>query len=257
MANAVLGYGPDRVAAGTVTVSTELPTLLGVNLQYPHLSPKVWRSTANSATINVDFGASYTIGCLFLGATNMTAAGTNRIRISANSNMSSPTYDTGASPDLAGVDPNYGHLVHVLASPAAGRYLRIELADSSLSYIEAGRLWAGTKFQPSRNFAFGYRRTYVDSTRMTRADTGQVWVEAGTVARELRVQLHALTDAEIQGDIATLGLLGRRDDVLFVTDPDSTNLGRDSIFGLITEDLSEEHSFPNVHVLDLVIAERK
>lgn len=252
MANGVLGYR-DRVAGGTVTVSTEVPTLPGTNLQHVHLS-KAWQSTANSATINVDFGASYTIGAVWLGGTNGTATATRRIRISANSDMSSPTHDSGSG--AAGIDPDFGALVHVLSTPSAGRYMRVELSDAALSYWRAGRLWAGTKIQTTRNFQFGYTKTYVDTSIMARTDAGQIWTDTGVVIREFRVRLPALTDAEINGDIDALLRLGRSQDILFVMDPGSSNLGRDSIFGVILENLSQQHSNPNIHQLDLVIAER-
>ena len=256
MANLVLGYR-DRVAAGTVTASTETPTLPAINLQHPFLSPNRWRSTANTASVLVDFGASYTIGAAALLGTNLTAAATFRLRVSANSDLSTPTYDTGVSEIAAGVDTDYGHLIHVLTDPAAGCYLGLALTDSSLSYIEAGRLWAGTAFQPDHNYSFGARDTTLDSTRIVPSESGQAWVELGVTQREIRLRLEALTDTEVNADIAAMRRLGRGRDVLAVLNPGSTNLGRDSIFGLITENLSTEHASPNRHVLDLVIAERK
>jgi hypothetical protein len=255
LANGVLVYG-DRVAAGTVTVSTEVPTLLGTNLQHPHLSTP-WRSTANSASITVDFGTSYTIGGLFLGPTNMTAAGTVRVRISANSDLSTPTHDSGASPILAGVDPTFGHLIYVLSTPAAGRYLKLDLADSSLTYIQAGRLFAGTKFQPTRNFSYDYTESYIDTTGMSRSESGQVWIETGTQYREMRVQYRAATHADAQGDYKTIARLGRQHDILFVLDPASSNLGRDSIFGLIAQNLSLQRAHNDIYALDLIISESK
>lgn len=256
MANVILGYR-DRVAGGTVTASTELPTLPAVNLRHPFLSPNRWRSTANAASILVDFGASYTIGCVALLKTNGTAAATFRLRLSASSDLSTPTYDTGSPEILAGVDPDYGHLIHVLAAPAAGRYLGLGLTDSSLSYIEAGRLWAGTKFQPTHNFEFGVRDAMLDSTRFAAAEGGQTWVETGVTQREIRLSLPALTTSEIRGDIDALRRLGRGQDVLAVLDPASSNLGRDSIFGLITDNLTSQHTGPFRHALDLIILERK
>lgn len=257
MANIILGYR-DRVADGTVTADSELPTLPAINLQHPFLSPNRWRSNDdNAVAILVDFGASYTIGVAALLATNLTAAATFRLRISANSGLTSPTYDTGVSEISAGVDPDYGHLIHVLSAPAAGRYLGLSITDSSLTYLEAGRLWAGTAFQPTRNYAWSAKRTTFDTTRLSPSEGGQTWVDTGYLQDELRIRFEALTDAEINADIAAIRRLGRSKDILAVLDPDSTNLGRDSLFGLITENLSDEHSGLNRHVLDLVILERK
>lgn len=240
-----------------MTTSTELPTLPALNLQHPFLSPNRWRSTANTATINADFGASYPVGVVALLKSNLTAAATFRLQLSANSDMSSPTYDTGVSQIAAGVDTNYGHLIHILAVAQAGRYLRLELTDASLSYIEAGRLWAGTKFQPTHNFAYDYRRTTIDSTRFAESEGGQTWVEVGVTKDEVRLHFEAFTDVEMQTDFAAIRKLGRHKDILAVLNPASTNLGRDSIFGSIMENLSDQHSGYNRHAADLVILERK
>ena len=257
LANIVLGYR-DRVADGTVTADSELPTLPAINLQHPFLAPNRWRSDGdNAAAILVDFEASYTIGVIALLATNLTAAATFRLRLSASSNLSSPTYDTGGTEISAGVDPDYGHLIHILSAPAAGRYLGLNITDASLTELEAGRLWAGTAFQPTRNYAWNSKRTTFDTTRLSPSEGGQTWVDTGYIQDELRLRFEALTDAEINGDIAALRRLGRGKDILAVLNPGSANLGRDSLFGLITENLSDEHASPNRHVLDLVILERK
>jgi hypothetical protein len=256
LANLVIGYR-DRVAAATVDASSELPSLPAVNLSHPFLSPQAWRSTGNSAWIRADLGTSQTIGVLGLFGTSLTEAATVRVRLSANADLSSPTYDTGASPIAAGVDPNFGALIHLLPTPAAGRYLRLDLADASLTSLQAGRLWAGTKFQPVRNMAYGYKTSWLDSTRIDRSESAQSFVELGTVQRELRVTLPAVSEAERQGDVLALARLGRGQDVLLILDPASSNLGRDSLFGLIAENLSHQHTGPNRHALDLVIVERK
>lgn len=239
-----------------MTVSTEVPTLLGTNLQNPHLSTP-WRSTANSASVTVDFGASYTIGGIFLGGTNLTAAATVRVRISANSDLSTPTHDSGASPIAAGVDPTFGHLIYILSSPAAGRYLKLDLADASLTYIQAGRLFAGTKFQPTRNFSYDYAESYIDTTAVARAESGELWIEDGIVFREMRVQYRAATHTDAQGDFKSIARLRRSQDILFVLDPASSNLGRDSIFGVIAQNLSLQRIHNDIYSLDLIISERK
>jgi hypothetical protein len=208
-------------------------------------------------TVNENFGASYTIGVVALFASNLTAAATFRLRLSANSAMTSPTYDTGVSQINAGVDTTYGHLIHVLPTSQTGQYLRLELTDSSLTYIEARRLFAGLKFQPGHNYAYDYKRTTLDSVRMTDSEGGQSWVEVGVQREEIRLHFEALTDAEAQGDLTIIRRLGRHKDLVAILNPGSTNLGRDSILGQITENLSDQHAGYNRHSFDLVIVERK
>lgn len=256
MANVVLGYS-DHVAGGTVTASTELPTLPAINLQHPFMAPNRWRSTANVATIDVDFGAAYSNGVIALLKSNLTAAATFRLRLSNSPSMTPTVYDTGVSQINAGVDTHYGNLIHILPTAQSSQYLRLELTDSSLTYIEAGRLFSGAKFQPSHNYAYDYKRTTLDSVRFTESESGQNWTEVGVRKEEVRLHFEALTDAEVQSDFAFIRLTGRHKDVLAVLNPASSNLGRDSIFGQITENLSDQHSGFNRHMADLVIVERK
>ena len=255
MANLVIGYG-DRVAGGTVTASSQLASLPAIHLLDAHLSPKVWRGTANTAQLIFDFGAAVAIGALALLGTNMTAAGTVRVRLSAASNLGSPTYDTGAAPVPAGVDPRYRHLIHLLPAPAVGRYLGLDLTDVTLAYLQAGRGWAGTVWRPTRNYQFNAVKGWNDTTRAAVAESGQIWLERGVTTRTRKFRLQAITQAEAEGVLEDWAPTARREDVLVVFNPDSANLGRDSIFGLITDGLEAEHGGPRRHGLSLRITER-
>ena len=69
------------------------------------------------------------------------------------------------------------------------------------------------KFQPNHNYAYDYRRTTLDSVRMTDSEGGQTWVEVGVQREEIRLHFEALTDAEAQGDLTTIRRLGRHKDL--------------------------------------------
>ena len=157
----------------------------------------------------------------------------------------------------AGVDPIYRHLIHILPTVAGRALPAAGLTDSSLTYIEAGRLFAGSKFQPLHNYAYDWKRTTLDSVRFTESEGGQNWTEIGVQKEEVRLHFEALTDTEAQGEFAAIRKLGRHKDILAVLNPGSANLGRDSVFGQITENLSDQHSGYNRHTADLVIVERK
>ena len=238
MATMALGY-QDRVESGTLTASGSLATQPVVNLKDPALSPRIWIAGDNSEWVQVDFGVSRTIGVVGLFGFNGTATATKRIRLSNNSDMSAPTIDTGVV--NAGVDINFRALIHVLSTPTAGRYLRVDVADAAISIIQAARLVAMSAFRPTRGIGIQLHRESTDTTRIQVSESGQSWVEQGVVRREWRLQFHALTDAEVDGEFNSIMRLGRADDVLVVLDPASTNLGRDSLLGLILENLSAEH----------------
>lgn len=246
----------DQALAGTITASSSVANLGPANLQHPALSPQVWRSADTASWVKVDFGGTRTIGAVALLGTNLPVGCTVRIRLSDNEDMSTPSYDSGAGA-ASGIDATYRHLIKVLPAPAAGRYLLIELEDTTLAYHEAGRLVAMTAFRPTRNVSNRFRWAWLDSTRIDVAETGQSWVEVGTTRRELRLQLHALTDAEALGEFASIAALGRGRDVLVVLDPAQALPAPLSIFGLVVENLSADRLMPNLHTADLVIHERR
>ena len=255
MATMAFGY-QDWVKDGIVTASASLATQPPANLKDPALSPRIWIGLDNSEWVQVDFLVAQTLGLVGLFGFNGTATATVRVRLSNNSNMSAPTYDTGASPINAGVNPNFRALIHLLSAPASGRYLRLDLADAAIAIIQAARLVAMPAFRPARGIGWNIQREATDSTRIQVAESGQSWVQRGVVRREWRLQFHALTDAEVDGEFNAIMRLGRSDDVLVVLNPASSNLGRDSLLGLIQQNLSAEHRGLNLQTADLIIGER-
>lgn len=254
MANAVLAYD-DRVDRGTVTASDQLSTLPATNLQHPFLSPRVWRTSSNSAYAQVDFGAAVAIDVVALLATNLTASATWRVRLDSDSGFSAPhTYDSGTV--APGIDTTYGHCILVLPSQTTAQYLRVDVADATLTFLQAGRLFAAAAWRMARNFEFGFKEGWRDQTKQTATEAGQVWVDRGPAARVWTLRLPAVTETERRTYLAPIGRLARARDVLFVADPASTNLGRDSLFGLPEEPLERTWDRPAYHSLPLTIVER-
>lgn len=255
MANAILSYN-DYCDRGTVTASSELINLPAINLQHPQLSPFVWRSNAtNSAWLQCDFGQNRDVDVVALFATNLTTASTWRVRLDSDSGFAAPhSYDSGTV--ATGVDTYYASAIHVLPSTVTARYLRVDLADTSLTYLEAARMFAALGWRLTRNFAFGLRERWDDATRATRAETGQVWVDKGAMFRTWSLDLPAITEAERRSHLARMGRFARARDVLFVKDPASTNLGRDSIFGLPETVPEPRHDRFGWYSMSLTIVER-
>lgn len=254
MANAVLGYD-DAVDRGTVTASSQVLTLPAVNLQHPHLSPKVWRSIGNVETLNCDFGLDRLVDVVALLACNFTQAATWRIRLDSDAGFAAPhLYDSGTV--LTGIDLTYKACIHVLPARTTARYLRIDLSDTGLSYLQAGRWVAMRGWRMTRNYGWGFRERWDDRSRQSIAESGQIWVDRGPAFRIVSFPLNAVTEAETRSDVQHLGRTARARDVLFVTDPDSANLGRDSVFGLLESPPEPRFDRPGYHSMPLTIQER-
>src|SRR6059058_6184716 len=231
MANCAIGFG-DKIAGATVAAGSALASLPASNLRSFHTSVK-WRSAATTSTyVLADFGARITIGWTALAGLNLSAAGTLRVRASTTdaTGAAGDAYDSGSPAAL--YDPTYENFVRLFPVDIGCRYLRIDLADSSLPYLEAGRWWAGTLLRPQRNYAFGNQDLVDDQSKTTVAESDDEWSEERPTRRGLQLTLPALTESEKVSYVVPLQrLTGTTRDVLLCKDSASTNPGRDSVLG--------------------------
>ncbi len=255
MANCLIAYD-DFVDRGVVTASDQVATLPVVNLQTPHILPFVWRSLGSTANIACDFGIDRAVdvvalfGCNFLPAT-----ATWRIRLDSDAAFVAPhLYDTGTV--ATGIDTFYDACIHILPTQVTARHLRIDLADSGLTFLQVGRWFAATAWRATRNYGWGLRENWNDRSRQTRSEGGQGWVDRGAMFRSMSFSLPAVTEIETRSHVARLGRLARARDVLFVTDTASTNLGRDSVFGWLETTPEPRFDRPAYHSMSLTISER-
>ena len=254
MANGVLGFD-DAVDRGTVTASSQVLSLPAINVQHPFLSPKVWRSVGNTESLTCDFTLDRFIDVVALLNCNFTASSTWRIRLDSDSGFAAPhTYDSGTIP--TGIDLAYKACIHVLPSRVTARYLRVDLADTGSSFLQVGRWVAMRAWRMTRNFAWGTRERWHDLSRQSVAESGQIWVDRGPNYRVVSITNNAITDAETHSDLQHLGRTARARDVLFVSDPNSANMGRDSIFGLLEAPPEPRQEGLNRHSMALTIVER-
>jgi hypothetical protein len=216
---------------GTVSAGSQNASTPAGNLKDPQLAFK-WRTSAgtNSTHILADLGAIRSLDVVALVSTNLTAAATWRIRLSTtdSSGTSGNAHDSGSRP--ANADPLYnGTAIYFLPAPANGRYLRVDLTDTSLAFLEAGRLIAGACWRLTYNYRFGWSMAAADDAAVLTTWGGADWRDARPTRRRLRAEL-LMTKAEYQQQgQALMRAVGA--DILFVLDPDSANLSRDSVFG--------------------------
>lgn len=222
--------------AATVTADDEVTTLPAAFLQQPQLG-QVWRTpdATTSSAVVVDLGASTTISAVALLNVNLSAAGDARIKLSdTNGTGDADVHDSGAlSP--AGVDPFYKALIYVLASDLAARWVRIELDDDSLDYLEAGRVVVGPAWRMAHGHSrAGHERFGVDDSLVDRSLDGSSWVESLPVRRGIRANFEGVTVAEQRLHLDALArVAGRHSDVLLCLDHEASNIGQESFWGLM------------------------
>ena len=232
-ADLVAAVGAD---SGTSTTATASMPLSNLTDPQPRLRTRL---PTSSATIQVDFGTSVTLGCVALISTNLTAASTVTVTQSNNADMSSPTYAPGSATTYTSAAAN-GNVVLLHATAAAGRYLRLVIADASLTYIDVGRLVAGPLWSLTYAWAYGIAegRAILDRRDRNPFTGAEFPVPAVVNPRTAQFSLPFLTGTEAIGEwrtmLATLGAVG---DALWVpeTSLSQTELNQRCLWGAIAQ----------------------
>lgn len=234
---------------------TDLPL---ANLQDASLA-EVARSTDDasaSTLVNVDLSAQRLIYVFAVVAHNMSVDALVRVRLGDDDTFASSNYDTGwvyAYPIIypagmplwgyAGVwngrlaedDRLAGHTMgwpHVLSTPTNGRYLRIEIDDTSNpdTYVEIGRVVIASGFQPTINMRVGMTLGFEDLSTDTQSDGGTVFHDERPRRRASTFLLADQTEAEAMVYHYEINrLLGTFEQFYFIYDAaDTTYLSRRS-----------------------------
>lgn len=220
--------------AGTITCSSAALLTPASRLQNPHIARK-WRGiSGDTESVVVDLGSVQSIDTVMLRGINLTTAGITRVRTSVadSTGQAGDVYDSGSV--TGAVDEDYENFVNLMTTPGSCRYVRIDLNEPSATYVEAGRLAVGLRQQLGINFAFGYTERHVDRSREVEGRGGQTFIDPDNSYRIWNVTFDNVSSTERFGLVETLDRLnGIQTDFLFVRDPTSTNLGRDSLWGRV------------------------
>lgn len=238
MANLAFGY-TNLADSGSVTATSQQILLPASNVLNEHVG-KRWRSSTNNDSIVIDLGSSQSIDTVWFGGlTGSAATTTARVRIATVdvTGVAGDAYDSGTLSDGGmNLDVAYSSGMVLISSPVTGRYVRIDLADSAGSYVEIGRVFVGARTAMSRTFSLGWQRQWIDRSTTSETRGGQTLILKDTILRSLVLSLDNVTEAEKNGVIEDIDRLnGQSTDILVITDPDSTNLPRDSLWGLVRD----------------------
>jgi len=129
-------------------------------------------------------------------------------------------------------DSDYLPFVRLISAPVTGRYVRIDISEAGVSYIEAGRLFIGLRTAFEINFKPGWGRAWNDPSIRTIGRSGQTFDDTRDKYRTLDLTIEWATETERWNVIEALDIaLGQSGDMLVITDPDSLYLSRDCVWG--------------------------
>lgn len=216
----------------TITASSAVTLAPASRLQNQHVA-NVWRGlNGNTESLTIDLLASVAWDTIALLGTNLTTDGATRVRASDTdtSGQLGEIYDSGSA--VGRIDERFRSLVLLRSSSVASRYVRIDLSEPGSTFIEAGRLFIGMRQQVAINYAWGWGQTWNDRTRKTEGVSGQTFMDVQDGYRSIDLTLDFLSDAERTGFVETMDAdLGAHGDFLTITDPASSRLDRDSVWG--------------------------
>ena len=224
---------------GTVSASSAVGSLPASNVKDFDLA-RVWRATSNSASLFADVGGLLTLGVVAALSSNATLGDTFRVRASTTDAtcVSNLSYDSGTLP---GIDPVWGQFVHFVNPQVPYRYLRLDITQQEP--VEVGRLVAGEAWRSDRHMSLVAppESLWRDDSRWTYSIGKNLFVDSLPPQRGWRFTVRGVNDSDKIGQVDELNRLrGRRRDVLVCVDAASSNLGRDTIWGIFEQPITAQ-----------------
>ncbi|WP_182086961.1 hypothetical protein [Aureimonas sp. ME7] len=132
--------------------------------------------------------------------------------------------------DLEGFTQN---AIHVLPEPRYERHWRIEVIDeeNEVEYLQFGRLWMATGWQPSHNMAYGSSALAFDTATTSEASmSGAKFFDPCASYRTLSIGFQNLPEQEaLARGLELMRRAGKHGELFYIDDPDDAeNLTRTS-----------------------------
>ncbi|MFN8960086.1 MAG: hypothetical protein ACK5YV_00760 [Betaproteobacteria bacterium] len=199
----------------------EAPLVLGDQLGIKGAQPRRRaRLMGSSATITADLGAEVPMDCVALISTTLGVGSMVQARLSNVANFSVTLADTGLL-NAEAQDESQGNVVLVLPASVTARYLRVDLTDGAVPFMDIGLLVAGQLWRLQRGTAYGIREGRVMLDRRDRNPyTGAEFPVPAIVNPRMAVfTLPALSTAEARNQHRDmLRRLGAARDTLWIAE---------------------------------------
>lgn len=215
--------------------------------------------------LTIDLGAAYRVDMAAIIAHNLTADATVRWRGNSSADMTTPLYDSGVVDAFpvqwdTGVLPD-GHPnaatrrlttaqirtlrwdVPTIITPTTARYWQLNIADTANadSYVQIGRLWLGSRYEPSYNYRYGASDGLTSESVIGRSLSGTRYVDARPIARTVTREYGDLPPDEARGVMGDLLRVLSLDGQCYYVDDDS-----DAINLLRTSFLAQQQQLSSV-----------
>jgi hypothetical protein len=205
------------------------------NLQQEYLSraARSTDATAASTKLQVAFSGAQAVRLIGFGRHNLGFIATYRIKAGTTAGASN-VYDSGSlnvwhasivQSETVGYPATF---THDIGSQVTAQYWTIEFTDTTniAGFVQLSRLWMGTTWTPTRNYAFGNSLGFEPRDVSEESLGGVLFHDRRTPRRVHRFALKALTPDEADGVLLDAqGRLGTAGQLWFVKDPTDTARG--------------------------------
>jgi hypothetical protein len=195
------------------------------------------------ASLYFDFGTAREVACVALIATTFgTTFGfpigpSVRVRVGPDAGFGASDWDSGFVPVDTATQWN-GNIVILHASSVTARYMRVDIDNSTDTYLDIGRIVAGPLWRVRYNVAYGAAegRLILDRRERNGHTGAEFAVPATNNPRMATFTLPLLAAAEVTGEWRqmqdTLGAVG---DTLWIPDTEATQaeLNARAVFGAV------------------------
>ena len=154
---------------GTLTASSEDPNFPASNTRNRWYT-RTWRSTSVAGTewLKVDLGFPQRVAAFIIKFHNFTSGAVVKLQGNNADDWTAPGYEA--------VLPINQHIIVHFFNEMSLQYWRVTIEDTSNSngYIEIGRVFLGSYFEPTRNFVYGNAFVIDDDSLLVMSEGGQI-----------------------------------------------------------------------------------
>lgn len=269
MANVIL-CSTNHADTATLSAGSWSATLPRTNLQTLPLSllARTTNDDAASTKLTATWAADVPLKVVSLQHHNLTLAATIRVLIK---NAAAATLYDQTVPAIpyayAGRQPTAAelaiypavHFIHVLPTElTTARTLTLEIVDTSnpANYVQAGRLWAGPGWQPSRGLVWGQSIGWTPEIPSARSVGGTEYFGTGYKYRVGQFSLPHLVAEDARKAMDLTAAVTVKNEVLFIPDPTTTTDMQRTAFPARLRQLSPlEWVGPDLHSMGFEVAE--